>query len=129
MNQRPKILAIVTVLALATASVADARLPRGAVLSADEQSGDVTTGATVARGHAEITVPAHAIRGSAETIEIDPSRNEIRFTGAALVLVGAQRFESGSVVCSLDFQTCAAKDVDAAGAQPQAADAAAMTPR
>ena len=69
-------------------------------------TGDETTGETIARGNAELTIAARAVRARADEIAIRPGRNEVTFTGKALVFAGDKRFESEAVVCSLDFLRC-----------------------
>jgi hypothetical protein len=81
-------------------------MPKGAMLMADEQTGDETTGETIARGNAELTIAARAVRARADEIAIRPGRNEVTFTGKALVFAGDKRYESEAVVCSLDFLRC-----------------------
>ncbi|MFN0219691.1 MAG: hypothetical protein ACKVP4_12855 [Hyphomicrobium sp.] len=122
-------IAIALLSTLVSASATLAGLPRGAVLTADEQSGDAATGATIAHGNAEITIPAFAIIGRAETIAIEPRSNQIRFSGAATVLVGARRYDSPSITCSLDFETCDASSADQPVTAPAPAEAAAITPQ
>ena len=96
---------IIACIAFAT-STALAGMPKGAMLMADEQTGDETTGETIARGNAELTIAARAVRARADEIAIRPGRNEVTFTGKALVFAGDKRFESEAVVCSLDFLRC-----------------------
>ncbi len=93
----------------ATTATAVAKLPRGAILSANEQTGDETSGSTIARGNAEIAIPDFQISGRADVIELWPKRNQILLKGRAIVNVGAERFESDTVVCTLDFDRCAAE--------------------
>ncbi len=93
---------------------AHAGMPKGAMLIADEQTGDETTGETIARGNAELTIAVRGVRARADEIAIRPGRNEITFTGRALVFVGHQRFESEAVTCTLDLTRC----VDAHAAPP-----------
>jgi hypothetical protein len=83
-------------------------LPSGAVLMADEQDGDAATGITTAHGHAELWVEKKSILGRADTIELNPASNQIRFKGRAVVTVGRQRYESDAVICTLDFDRCGA---------------------
>lgn len=85
---------------------ADAGMPRGAELSADEQDADPTTGVTTARGNAEIRITAYKILGRADVIELNPGRKEILFSGHALITVGDARYESERVTCSIDFNSC-----------------------
>ena len=95
---------------IAVSVAAHAGMPRGAVVSADEQDADTATGVTIARGNAEIAIEAQRIRGRADTIEITPSKNEIQFKGHALITIGDERYESEAVTCSLDFNRCASVD-------------------
>ena len=97
----------VAIFVAAFASSAHAGMPRGAVLSADEQDADATSGVTTAAGNAEIRIEAYRIVGRADRIELNPVRNEIQFTGHALITVRDERYESDAVTCSLDFNTCA----------------------
>lgn len=87
---------------------AEAGMPRGAELSADEQDADPTTGVTTARGNAEIRISAYQILGRADVIELNPGRKEILFSGHALITVGDARYESERVTCSIDFNSCVA---------------------
>lgn len=135
---------VVGVVALAAVMpLAYAGLPRGAVMSADEQDADPETGVTIARGNAEISVEKSRILGRADAIEINPAAKHILFKGRALVTVGAERFQGEAITCSLDFNTCANSDAatTAAGVPPQpsqqtlpapsalGADAAVTSPR
>ncbi len=99
---------------------ADAGMPRGAVLSADEQTGDDTTGTTIARGNAVITIPEYAISGNADVIEVWPKRNEILLKGRANLTVGRRHYASDTVLCTLDFDRCSSTAADAADPQPAA---------
>lgn len=87
---------------------AEAGMPRGAELSADEQDADPATGVTTARGNAEIRITAYRILGRADVIELNPGRKEILFSGHALITVGDARYESERVTCSIDFNSCVA---------------------
>lgn len=108
---RPGVYAFVTVLlALALQSTARAGIPRGLVLAADEQIADEATGTTIARGHAELTVEKHAIRGRADTIEVRPAINEVLLKGKATLAVGARTYASETLSCTLDFLRCVAVD-------------------
>ncbi len=100
------------------ASSAEAGVPRGLVLAADEQIADEATGTTVARGNAELTILQRAILGRADTIEVSPPRNEIIFKGGAVLAVGRARYQSETVSCTLDFSRCAPVNTDASAAQP-----------
>ena len=91
---------------VAFAPLAHAGIPRGAVLIADEQDADETTGITIARGHAEISVETQRINGRADTIELRPGVNQIVFKGSAAVSVGNARYEGDAVTCTLDFTNC-----------------------
>ena len=125
---------------------AQAGMPRGAVIIADEQDADPETGVTIARGNAEISIVKSRILARADTIEIQPAAKQIQFKGRALVTVGSERYQGEAVTCSLDFNTCAngegAATAAAAGlapAQPSqhvlpppaalGADAAVTSPR
>lgn len=99
---------VVIAASLALPLSALAGMPRGAELMADEQDADPATGITIARGNAEIRIEAYRILGRADRIDVDPGRNEIQFSGHALITVGDARFESELVTCSLDFEKCAA---------------------
>lgn len=87
-------------------SAASAGIPRGAIVMADEQDADPATGVTSARGNAEIRIETHHIEGRADAIEINPARNEIRFTGNAHVTVRSERYDNDRVTCTLDFTAC-----------------------
>lgn len=100
-------IAVLSAAAFAVSLSANAGMPRGAELMADEQDADPATGVTTARGNAEIRIEAYRILGRADRIDVDPGRNEIQFTGHALITVGDARYESDQVTCSLDFQKCA----------------------
>lgn len=102
---------------------ASAGMPRGAELMADEQDADPATGVTIARGNAEIRVDSYRILGRADRIDVDPGRNQIQFTGHALITVGDARYESEQVTCSLDFEKCAAVTPTAAPASEAAVQA------
>lgn len=99
---------------------AHAGMPRGAVLSADEQNGDETTGSTIARGNAEIMVPDYAVNGKADVIELWPKRNEILLKGRADLTVGRRHYASDTLVCTLDFDRCTSPTASAADPQPAA---------
>lgn len=105
---------------------ANAGVPRGLVLSADEQSAGATDGSTIARGNAEIAVPDYAIAGRADVIEILPQRKQIVFKGRVTLAVGKANYAGDTVVCGLDFDHCTA---DATDEPPPLAAAAEMTPR
>ena len=92
---------------LLTLAAAHAGIPRGAVLTADEQDADETTGVTIARGNAEIAIEPQRILGRADQIELNPATNEIQFKGRAVLTVGRERYESDAVTCTLDFYKCA----------------------
>ena len=93
-------------------AVAEAGIPRGAVMTADEQAGDETTGVTIARGNAELTIENLAIRARADVIELRPKSNEILLKGRADLSVGAKRYQSDTVTCTLDFTRCLAVEPD-----------------
>jgi hypothetical protein len=101
-----RVIAVSGVMAVVLAAVAEARLPRGAVLSADEQDADPVTGVTLARGNAVISIATYAILGRADEIALRPASNEIQFRGRALITIGRQRFEGEAVTCALDFSRC-----------------------
>lgn len=116
---------------------AEAGMPRGAELSADEQDADPATGVTTARGNAEIRITAYKILGRADVIELNPGRKEILFSGHALITVGDARYESERVTCSIDFNSCVAVAGNAAAEQatipdqspvPHASGAATINP-
>lgn len=86
---------------------AEAGIPHGVMLIADEQDADATTGITIARGHAEISIEKRTILGSADVIELNPVSNHIEFKGHAVLTVGSARYESDAVRCTLDFYSCA----------------------
>lgn len=100
-------------------------MPRDVVLMADSQDGDVATGVTVARGHAELRSDTFHIVGRATIIEINPKRNEVYFTGGADVTVNGAVYRGERVLCSLDFDTCAAVS---GGAVDGAGDGVALQP-
>jgi hypothetical protein len=121
--------------ALAFAETTEAGIPRGVVLIADEQDADAATGITIARGNAEIKIEKQPIAGRADSIELNPVRNEIIFKGHTLVTVNRDRYEGAAVTCALDFSKCAAMPPpqDDAAAQalppPAALGAAVINPR
>jgi lipopolysaccharide export system protein LptA len=82
------------------------------MLTADEQSGDETSGVTIARGNAELTVEQRPIRARADVIELRPKSNEILLKGRADLLVGTARYQSDTVTCTLDFSRCLAVEPD-----------------
>ncbi len=98
-------LGVIVSLLLASTAIA-ARLPRDGALAADEQSGDETTGITIATGHALLIAPTYAIRGEADVIEVRPEANEVLFKGRAVLSVGRQIYRSDTVACTLDFSRC-----------------------
>lgn len=100
-------IAVLSAAAFAVSVNAHAGMPRGAELMADEQDADPATGVTTARGNAEIRIESYRILGRADRIDVDPGRNEIQFTGHALITVGDARYESDQVTCTLDFEKCA----------------------
>ena len=106
MSHALRVIAVSGVMAVVLAAVAEARLPRGAVLSADEQDADPVTGVTLARGNAVIRITAYAILGRADEIALRAANNEIQFKGRALITIGKQRFEGEAVTCALDFSRC-----------------------
>lgn len=121
------------------AADAEARLPRDAVLLADDLQGDPDTGATIARGRAELHVAPLRIHGQAEMIEVLPVRNEVHFMGNAHLEVGAERYAGESIVCTLDFYSCRAEPASPTSEQagryrpelpaPSALGAAEIRPR
>lgn len=96
----------------AVTGVAQAGIPRGVMLSADEQTADETTGVTIARGNAELTVEKQPIRARADVIELRPKSNEILLKGRADVSVGSEHYMSDTVTCTLDFSRCLAVEPD-----------------
>lgn len=87
---------------------ADAGLPRGAMLVADEQDADADTGVTIARGNAEISIEKQRIVGRADSIELRPATKDIVFKGRARVTVGSDTYTRAEVVtCTSDFSRCA----------------------
>lgn len=98
---------------LAVMPPAYAGMPRGAIVSADEQDADPETGVTIARGSAEIAIEKMRILGRADHIEINPAAKHILFKGRALISVGAERYQGEAVTCSLDFSRCAAAETSA----------------
>lgn len=109
---------------LAFSVEAEARLPRDAVLLADDLQGDPDTGTTIARGRAELHVAPLRIHGQAEMIEVLPVRNEVHFMGNAHLEVGSDRYAGESIVCTLDFYSCRAAPAspapEQAGGYPRA---------
>ena len=117
---------------IAPVTNAVAGVPRGVMLVANEQIADMTTGTTLARGDAEITVAGRPISGKADQIEVRPNLNEILFTGSARVIVGSDHYESEVVSCTLDFSRCGPTNAGASAHQPPTqttSTAAAITPR
>ena len=104
-----------------------AGVPRGLVLSADEQDADDTTGITIARGNAEVAIAAYAILGHADVIELRPQLNEILFKGRAVLTVGHKYYENETVTCTLDFSRCTASAEGQTLPSPDAA--AVISPR
>jgi hypothetical protein len=104
-----------TIALLTMLPAAHAGIPRGVILIADEQDADASTGITIARGNAELTVEKRAIHGSADVIELNPVRNAIQFSGHANLTVGRAHYDSDAVTCTLDFDKCTT-----AAAEPQA---------
>lgn len=88
-------------------SPAFAGLPRGAQLSANEQSADEISGETRAIGDAELAIKDFGIVGRAALIVVSPKSNRISFRGDAVVSVRAETFSGDVVECSLDFDRCA----------------------
>lgn len=113
-------LAGVIALLAALPLAAHAGMPRGAIVSADEQDADPETGITIARGNAAISVEKLRILARADAIEINPAAKQIHFKGRALVTVGAQRYQGETVACTLDFNTCATGDAVAPAAPASA---------
>lgn len=121
-------LTLTIVALLAFTALAEAGIPRGVVLTADEQVGDDTTGITIARGNAELVIERQSIRGTADVIELHPASNEILLKGRAVLSVGREIYRSDTVSCTLDFSHCLAISPD----QPlpeKPGVAAAITPR
>ncbi len=98
---------VYVIVALAAMPLAYAGMPRGAIVSADEQDANAETGVTIARGNAEISIEKSRILGRADTIEINPAAKKIQFNGRAVVTMGAERYQGEAVTCSLDFNRCA----------------------
>ncbi|MEQ1716301.1 MAG: hypothetical protein ABL907_10010 [Hyphomicrobium sp.] len=124
----PHLPAVAVLFAALSPGTVLAGVPRGLVLAADEQSADETTGTTVAKGHAEVTVERYAIRGRADTIEVRPAIDEILLKGGAVMKVGTKEYASEMLSCTLDFSRCVVVDAD----QPLPASAfgsAEITPR
>lgn len=113
-------MAVVIVSAFVFAGGVVAGMPRGAELLADEQDADPGSGVTTARGNAEIRIEAYRILGRADRIDINPGRNEVQFSGHALITIGDARYESEQVTCSLDFEQCAATTPAAAAEKTEA---------
>jgi hypothetical protein len=90
----------------------EAGVPRGLMLLADEQSGDETTGVTIARGNAELIVEKRPIRGKADVIELHPKSNEVLLKGRATLAVGNDRYSNDMVICTLDFSHCTGVEPD-----------------
>lgn len=97
---------------LAFACAASAGVPRGVRLIADEQIADETTGTTIARGRAEISVEKSNIRGSAAVIEVRPKIDEVLLKGGAEITIGRAHYKSETLSCTLDFRRCIAVDAD-----------------
>ena len=123
--------ALLTFCVATFASGAEAGIPRGAMLAADEQIADEVTGTTIARGNAEITIAERAINGSADSIEVHPNLNEIIFKGRALLVVGGARYQSDTVTCTLDFMRCGplAAKPSSSQAAPRSSTAAVTAPQ
>ena len=98
--------------AVIVATSAGAGIPRGLMLMGDEQNGDESTGVTVARGHAEVSVEKQPIHGKADVIELRPKTNEILFKGRADLTIGREHYVSDTVTCTLDFSHCATVEYD-----------------
>jgi LptA/(LptD N-terminal domain) LPS transport protein len=82
------------IIALAGIPLAQAGIPRGAILIADEQDADPETGVTIARGNAEIKFDKQPIAGHADSIELNPASNQIVFKGRAVLSVGRDHFKA-----------------------------------
>lgn len=113
----------------AVASVAKAGIPRGAILIANEQNGDITTGETIARGNAELIIPERKVSGKADTIELSPQRNTIVFRGHAVIDIGASRYQGETVSCTLDLVRCAPGEASGPPEAPVSQTSAETTPR
>lgn len=109
---RSRATGVAAAFALSLAPMAFAGVPRGVMISADEQSGDDVSGVTIARGNAELTVEKHPIHARADVIELRPKTNEILLKGRADVLVGNIRYKSDTVTCTLDFTRCLGVEPD-----------------
>ena len=66
---------------LSAVALAQAGIPRGAILSADEQDADAATGITIAHGNAEIKIEKMSILGRAQSIELNPVSNQNSIQG------------------------------------------------
>ncbi len=106
-----------------------AGVPRDLQLAADEQAADETTGVTIARGNAELSVRSHRIHGTADVIEVRPKLNEILFKGRANVSVDGTLYVSDTVSCSLDFIRCSTVSDDQDLPPLPSATAAVSTPQ
>jgi hypothetical protein len=113
---------------LAGIPLAQAGIPRGAILIADEQDADPQTGVTIARGNAEIKFERQPISGHADSIELNPVSNQIVFKGRAVLSVGRDHFESETVTCGLDFSKCTAGAAAVVQALPISVPVTAPTP-
>lgn len=91
---------------------ANAEIPRGVMIAANEQTANLETGETIATGDAELTVAERHISGKADAIEVRPKVNAVIFLGRAVLIIGQQRYEGAVVTCTLDFVRCSA-DVNA----------------
>ena len=111
------------------AASAVAGIPRGLMLIGDEQTGDETSGVTIARGHAEVSVEKQPIKGTADVIELRPKTNEILLKGRANLVVGQKKFASDTVTCTLDFSRCAGVDYDQPLPDAPGGITAAISPR
>ncbi len=129
MGQAFRGISTVLLLSAFMAASACAGIPRGLTLMGDEQTGDETTGLTVARGHAEIAVENQPIKGTADVIELRPKTNEILFKGRADLTIGHEHFVSDTVTCTLDFSHCAAVDYDQPLPDVPGGVTAAISPR
>ena len=129
MGQAFRGISTVLLLSAMMAASAVAGIPRGLMLIGDEQTGDETSGVTIARGHAEVSVEKQPIKGTADVIELRPKTNEILLKGRANLVVGQQKFASDTVTCTLDFSRCAGVDYDQPLPDAPGGITAAISPR
>ncbi len=129
MGQSGRRVIITLVFAMIATASAHGGIPRGLTLMGDEQTGDETTGLTIARGRAEVIVEKQPIRGTADVIELRPKSNEILLKGRVNLAVGKDHFVGDTVTCTLDFSRCAAVDYDQPLPDAPGGVTPAITPR